>query len=145
MVKPVVFLDTSIFIAALLSAKGGSFYILNNLGEKVDLQTNEYVLKEIEDVLQNKFSHKSDMRTQLFLLLGTADVNILPNRPKPEITEAKKYISEKDAPILAAALANSDYLLTLDNEFFGEKIVEMAESKGLRILKPKGLIELLRQ
>ena len=141
MAKPAVFLDTSIFITALLSAKGGSFYILNTFQDRVDFCTNEYVLSEIEDVLQNKFSDKPDLRTKLFLLLGTADVTILPNRPKAEVTRLKKYISEKDAPILASALAGNNYLLTLDNEFFGQKIIELASSKKLTILKPKTFIE----
>lgn len=145
MARPAVFLDTSIFITALLSSKGGAFYILNTFQDQVDFQTNEYVLGEIGDVLQNKFAHKSDMRTKLFLLLGTANVIILPNRPKSEATRLKKYISEKDAPILASALAESKYLLTLDNEFLSEKIIAVAVSKKLAILKPKGFIERFRE
>lgn len=145
MAKSIVFLDTSIFITTLLSSKGGAFYILNTFQVQADFCTNEYVLGEIEDLLQNKFAHKSNMRTKLFLLLGTANVTILSNRPKPEVTRLKKYISEKDAPILASALAESNYLLTLDNEFFGEKIITLAESKKLVILKPKGFIEIFRK
>lgn len=144
MARPRVFLDTSIFITALLSSKGGAFYILNNFKDQMGFQTNEYVLGEIEDVLQNKFPNRTDMRTRLFLLLGTTDVVVLPNRPKPEVVKLHKFVSKKDAPILASALAGSDYLLTLDNEFFKENIIELAESKDLAILKPKGMIEILR-
>ena len=141
MARPAAFLDSSIFITALLSSKGGAFYILNALKDEIDLQTSEYALEEIEIVLQRKFSHMADMRTRLFLLLGTAGIAILQNQPKSEVMALKKYISEKDAPILASALKHSDYLLTLDNEFFNKSIIELANSRKLTILKPKGFIE----
>jgi|GEM_PF-2223432 len=44
MAKPCIFLDTSIFIAALLSKRGGSFYILTSLHAIVDFKISEYVL-----------------------------------------------------------------------------------------------------
>lgn len=100
-------------------------------------------MEEIKEVLQSKFTHRTELRTKLFLILGIADVNILPNPPKQDLTKLKKYISQKDAPILASALRHSDYLLTLDNEFFKENITRLAAKKNLVILKPKGFIEIL--
>lgn len=143
--KAVVFLDTSIFITALLSSTGGSFYILNTFASAVDFKTNEYVLQEIEDVLVNKFSDRDDLRTKLFLLLGTGDITILPNRPKSEVIKLHTYISAKDAPILAAALNSADYLLTLDNEFLKKEIIELSKNQNLTICKPKEFIEILRK
>lgn len=64
---------------------------------------------------------------------------MLPNPSKDALSRLKKIISEKDAPILAAA-EGSDYLLTLDNEFFGERIAAYARSKNFLIVKPKDLI-----
>ena len=142
MAKPAVLLDTSIFITALLSTKGGSFYILNTFRDRVDFQTSEYVFAEIDEVLKHKFFGRIDMRTKLFLILGTTNVAVLPNRPKREVMQLKKYISEKDAPILASALKESYYLLTLDNEFFNDKIMRLASNKRLSILKPKDFIEI---
>jgi len=145
MARPAVFLDTSIFITALLSTKGGSFYILNTFKDRADFQTSEYVFAEIDEVLKHKFFGRIDMRTKLFLILGTTNVTVLPNRPKREVMRLKKYISEKDAPILASALKESDYLLTLDNEFFNDKIMRLASNKRLSILKPKDFIEIFRK
>lgn len=145
MAKSAVFLDTSIFITALLSSQGGSFYLLNTYKDRVNLQTNDYVLQEINDVLQNKFPDRNDMRIKLFLILGTANITILQNPPKKEIEALKKFISKKDAPILASAIKNSNYLITLDNEFFKHQVNELATAKKLTILKPKGLIEYLRR
>ena len=45
--KPSAFVDSSVFIAAILSSSGGSFYILNNFADKVIFKTNNYVLDEI--------------------------------------------------------------------------------------------------
>jgi putative PIN family toxin of toxin-antitoxin system len=141
MARPSVFLDTNIFIAALLSSKGGSFYILRSSRGQLDLRTNEYVLNEIQEVLKDKFPYRNDLQTKLFLLLGTANIAVLPNRPRPEVKKLKRYISEKDSPILASALKGNDFLITLDNEFFGNAVIKFSAEKNLIILKPKDFIE----
>ena len=143
--KPSAFVDSSVFIAALLSSSGGSFYILNNLADKVNFKTNNYVLGEIDDVLDRKFAGQDNLYSTLFLLLSVAKVTVLPSPPKHLLAKLTKIISEKDTPILANALKNSDILLTLDNEFFGEKITELANKRSLKIFKPKDLIEFLKQ
>lgn len=139
--RPVVFLDSSTIIAALLSGQGGSAYVLTQMREYFDFQINEYVLAEVQEIIKTKFSHLPNMPTQLFLWMGVNPIIVLENPKKKEIIKLSKFISKNDAPILASALANSEYLLTLDNEFFGEKIIELAKKKSLTILKPKELIE----
>ena len=144
MPKPSVFLDSSVIIAALLSTRGGSFYILDELKENFVFQTSEYGLREIQAVLKNKFIGEPGLLGQLFLLLGSAGVTILPTPSKRERRRFAKHISLNDAPILASAVEHSDYLLTLDNEFFKSEIVEMAKNRVLKILKPKEFIEIFR-
>ena len=141
MAKPAVFLDSSVIIASLLSAKGGSFYILSNLKDDFELQTNEYGLAEIQRILKNKFAGQPALLIQLFLILGTARITILPNPSKKEESRAAEYISAIDAPILASALSYSDYLVTLDNEFYKAEIMDLAKKKLLAVLKPKEFIE----
>lgn len=51
MLKNRVFVDSSILITALLSSRGGSFYILTQLKNKFHFQINNYVLDEIFLVL----------------------------------------------------------------------------------------------
>ena len=142
MVKPKVFVDSSVIIASLISTQGGSFYILNNWKDDFEFQTNEYGLGEIQRVLKEKFAKQATLQSQLFLLLGTATVVILPNPTKRERDRSAQYISLIDAPILASALTHSDYLLTLDNEFFEKDVMELAEKNSLAIWKPKEFIEL---
>src|SRR3989344_1233740 len=144
MAKPKVFVDSSVIIASLISSKGGSFYILNNWKEDFEFQTNEYGLNETQRVLKDKFANKPSFQSQLFLLLGTATIVILPNPTKKERDYFAQYISLIDAPILASAIQHSDYLLTLDNEFLKSDVTELAEKNSLAICKPKEFIERFR-
>ncbi len=144
MAKLKIFLDSSILITSLLSNKGGSFYILHNFSDKIHFQTNEYVIMEVQEVLKKKFPNKN-MLTDFFLLLGVIKMEILSNPKKTEITKLQKYISKKDIPILASAIKSSDYLLTLDNEFFNKKIINKARDFNLSILKPKEFIKVLNK
>ena len=142
--KPKVFLDSSVIIAGLLSSRGGSFYILTTLSQYFYFQINEYVLEEVREIIKTKFSDRQNMQTLLYLWLGVCPIVVSENPTEKKVKEISKFISINDAPILASALKHSDYLLTLDNEFFGEKILSLANKKSLQILKPKELIETLK-
>ncbi|KKT12697.1 MAG: hypothetical protein UV94_C0041G0008 [Parcubacteria group bacterium GW2011_GWC1_43_30] len=142
--KPSAFIDSSVFIAALLSDSGGSFYILNNFADKVIFKTNNYVLDEINGVLNEKFSEQNNLYSTLFLLLSVAKILVLSNPPKSSLAKLAKIISKKDTPILAGAIEHCDYLITLDNEFFNEQVADMAKLKNLQIFKPKDFIQLFR-
>jgi predicted nucleic acid-binding protein len=66
-----------------------------------------------------------------------------PNPPKSAFKKFDKIISKKDIPILAGAI-QCDYLITLDNEFLNEKVIGVALSKNLEILRPKNFIQLFK-
>ncbi len=129
----------------MLSSRGGSFYLLMGLKERFIFQTNEYVLAEIDRVLNMKFSTNRELKNNLFLLLGIARVNVLLNPPLQRILSLKKILNVEDTPILASALAHSDYLLTLDNDFFSQLVLEFAQKRNLNIVKPQHLIQQDRQ
>ena len=143
--KPKVFLDSSVIIAAILSSQGGSFYILNQLKDMCIFQTNEYVFLEIQEILRTKFIKHPLLTNYFLVLLGTAGVVMLPNPPKSNVLRAHESISLNDAPILAAALLSSDYLLTLDNEFFNHRVSSFVAKNNLIISKPKEFIEKMRE
>ena len=145
MPKPAVFIDSSVLIAALLSSTGGSFFLLTQCRGLVTFQINEYVLAETQEILRSKFAMRSGITADLFLLLGIADVTVLPDPTRREVLKIAKTISENDAPILASALASSDYLVTLDNEFLNEAVSALASEKSLLITKPKEFLEGLRR
>lgn len=83
--KPRVFLDSSILITALLSSRGGSFYLLNHSKSLVAFQTSEYVLAEVRRVIAEKFPRRRELHARLFLQLGIAGVVVLPNPPEREV------------------------------------------------------------
>jgi len=143
MYKPKVFLDSSVLIAALLSSRGGSFYILTQMRDGFSFHINEYVFAEVGEVLKTKFAAQPHLQKNLFLLLGLANVSTTPNSSRLDVRRAAKVISKNDAPILASALAHCDYLVTLDKEFLEESILADANKKGLLILTPGSFIQQL--
>ena len=130
MPKPEAFVDSSVLIAALLSSRGGSFYVLSQLREKVTFQINEYVFDEVRGILGSKFRDNPELFSRLFLLLGLADVATLPNPDKKSVRRAAKVVARNDAPILASALNHSNYLVTLDNGFFQSGVLATAKRKA---------------
>lgn len=144
MAKNRVFLDSSILITAVLSSKGGSFYILTQLRNICEFQINDYVFEETKRILDSKFSATPELKTKLFLLAGTSDIRVFSNPSKKEIRTFTKVIEKEDAPILASAIKHSSYLLTLDNDFFKKEAVRFAQQKGLEILKPREFISIFK-
>lgn len=144
MLKNRIFLDSSILITALLSSRGGSFYILTQLKNKFHFQINNYVLEEIFKVLDKKFFSQKELKNHLFLLMGLAKVEILPNPVQSSLKKLSRFINKEDAPILASVFLNSDYLLTLDKDFLNEKIRNFAKENNVLIFTPKEFIGFLR-
>ena len=143
MVKNRVLVDSSVLISALLSDRGGSFYILRYLNDEFIFQINEYILEEVRLNLNEKFSTKPYLKTKLFSIMVVGKIVILPYPPKAELSSAGNLPNKKDAPILASALIHSDYLLTLDNDFLSESVLALADKQGLEILKPEDFIQRL--
>jgi hypothetical protein len=117
---------------------------LTQCRDQFAFQVNEYALAEIQMILHDKFKDRPSLVTELFLLLGIAGAFVLPNPTKHDVTKVAEAISQNDAPILAFALQSSDYLITLDNEFFKESVLAQARKKSLLIAKPGDLLAQLR-
>ena len=139
--KQKVFLDSCVILSALFSKKGASYFILHEPIEVI-LQMSEYVFREIYQVIKDKHeSQHEQLLNKLFYLLAESHVTFVPNPGKNELVNSEQLISKKDAPILATALSQSDYLVTLDNEFFTEKVTQMAMFQRLTIFKPGEFLE----
>jgi len=139
--KPKVFLDASVLIAAVLSSSGGSFYILSQLKGDFEFQTNSFGFEEVISVLDRKFPGRGDLKDILFLLLGTTPVRILADPPYEAVTSLAAYINVEDRPILASALANSSFLLTLDHDFLTDTVISFSQRNGVQVLTPRDFIE----
>jgi putative PIN family toxin of toxin-antitoxin system len=143
MAKPRVFLDSSIIIAALLSPQGSSAFILTEFGDRLAFEISDYVLAEVRGILEMKFKKEPRLLAALLPLLGFGGVTLSSNPPIRDVRSAERYISKNDAPILTAAWAGHEYLVTLDNEFLQPNVRAEAERRGLMVLKPGDLIAIV--
>lgn len=139
-----VFFDSSVIIAALLSHDGASYHILTRFADTFVFEINEYVFEEVRRSIESKFKNQPALLSNLFSLIGLSGMTTLHNPNKQEVREAERIISKKDAQILASACIKSDYLLTLDNEFFKPEIMQAAKERHLEILKPGDFIRLFK-
>lgn len=130
-----VFLDSSVFIAAIFSTTGGSFRFCKEGNERnLALFTNRYVGDEVREVLSRKSPDKLEDFKKLLEWSGT-EVQKYPT--KKSVENVSVLIEDKaDAPILAGAVyAKVHFLATLDNDFF----TDMLQGTPLPfvILKPR--------
>lgn len=132
----VISFDTSVIIAALLSPTGGSSFLIRQNQNKYSLTISDYALTETLKVLGNKFSDRPELETNLFGLLVVGPIDILTNEPLQKSQKLEKIIEKDDAPILASAITQSDYLISLDKHFLGETVREHAAEQGLTIYTP---------
>lgn len=131
-----VFLDSSVFVAAVLSSTGGSFRILKEASDnKIKVLTSLYVQEELNRVLKDKYPQSQDRFSQL---IKFAQVSIKPN---PQAKQVQKYfdiIHPEDAPILAAAIRDRvDFLITLDKKHF----LNIKKSLPISITTPKDFLQ----
>lgn len=134
-------MDTSILITALLSSRGGSFYILSQLKDKYRFLINNYVLEETLEVIEEKLPQKEEIKSHLFSLLGFSKIRILSNPSRSSLKKVSKIINKDDAPVLISAVENANFLLTLDKkDFLNPKVLKFAQKYNLSILTPKEFI-----
>lgn len=110
-----VFLDSSVIITGLASATGGSHEILALAELKLIIPfISEDVVSE---VLRNVQKKLPNTLTHFYTLFKTLPFKIIDATEK-DMDYARTLINEKDAPLLAAAIAGQvDWLLSLDKHF----------------------------
>ena len=114
-----VFLDSSVIIAGLASASGGSHKVLPlaELGiitPCISADVKSEVLRNVAKKLPKAVVHFERLMQELpFIIIETS---------KQEIEGAELIINEHDAPIMAAAIsAKVNWLLSLDKHFLALK------------------------
>jgi len=110
-----VFLDSSVIIAGLASVTGGSHEILALAELKLIIPfISEDVVSEVLRNVQKKLPYSLP---HFYTLFKTPPFKIIDATEK-DMEYAKTLINEKDAPILAAAIAGQvEWLLSLDKHF----------------------------
>ena len=113
--------------------------ILDLLIDKYTIVITDYIIEELKRNFKNKLSGKNKEKAlkQLNIFISNCQIK-KKNDYIQNIPQARKLISDKDAPILACSiLPDIDYLLTSDKEFWD------LELKGITVLSPKDAKELL--
>lgn len=129
-----VLLDTNV-LASAAATRGLCADVLREVFASHDLIISEYLIKELERVLADKFSLPRDILEEYIWLLHQ-DTIVAGGVEIPPIQLKDK----SDIPILGAALqAKADVLVTGDLEFQSLKNVGK-----LQVLSPRGFWEKLR-
>ena len=109
-----VFLDTSVLIASVISSTGGARETLR-LGEArvLRLCTGSRCLQEMDGLLARKAPH---LRPSMVLLLDRSRVQVGPSPSAEHLVRASAVVSySPDAYVLAEALASGcEYMVSLD-------------------------------
>lgn len=132
-----IFLDSSVAIAASLSATGASREVFNHAASQGwRLLVSPWVLREVRDNLANKPPEAA--RTWV-LLRAKATVEY------DELTFDWPIVFEasKDKPVLFSALACADVLLTLDRRDFRELLGQTIY--GMSVLTPGEFLRIERE
>ena len=114
-----VFLDSSVIIAGLASASGGSHKVLalaelGIIAPYISADVENEVLRNVAKKLPQAVAHFERLMRELhFTVIKTSE---------QEIEHARSIINEHDAPIMAAAIsAKVNWLLSLDKHFLALK------------------------
>jgi putative PIN family toxin of toxin-antitoxin system len=138
-----VFFDSSALFAAAYSATGAARDLLKlAIQQQVQIVISQDVLTETERNLERKAPTKLDVFKQLLTLI---EPEIVDSPAKETVWEIEQYVAQKDAPIIAAAIAaQPDYLVTYDRKDLLDK-PEVAEKSGLQIVTPDVVVKYLSE
>ena len=134
--REVVFLDSSVIIAAILFPSGGSFRIIKESSfQNYTFTISHYILEECIKILKKKFPEKVSIFS---LFLQSFDFKIMEDLSEEEVENVLNIINFRDAPILAAAVGyKAQWLVTLDKDFLTQEVLKFGENHTLAILTPK--------
>jgi len=137
-----VFFDTSVLFAAAYSSTGAARDLIKlALDDRLQIVVSQDVLEEARRNLLKKAPEKIAVYRQLIELI---EPEIAPTPSKEEVQQAEKYVAQKDAPIIAAAIkAQPDYLATYDRKDLLDP-PQVAANSGLRIVTPDVIVAVFR-
>ena len=112
--RTLVFLDASVLVATSSSPSGGSALAMEMCrGRRFRAALTARVLLEARVNIAEKFGEPELLR--FYQQVAALDTEMVPPPSKERLSECVPLTTEKDAHVLAAALAcKADYLLTLD-------------------------------
>lgn len=132
--RPLVFLDTSVWIAAILSDRGASHVIVERARrDEILVASAPDVFEEATRNLKAKYPGRLSAFVNAFELIHP----YLFAPSKKTVLHAATIVHLDDAPILAAAIeAKTEYLITLDRKHFLSQAREIERKTGMRVIAP---------
>lgn len=143
--SPLLFLDTNVVMAAVLSQSGGSRAIFELARENLlRFVITEAVALEAFRKIQQKYGQPELLILQNLLADFQSAI-----KPTPTLTDLEKFnhliVDQDDRHILAGAVNQGvDYLITLDKKHFFTQKLERA-NLGFSISTPGGFLEKFRE
>jgi predicted nucleic acid-binding protein len=136
-----VFLDSSVFYAAVFSATGPARrLILNGMQGRVTLCISDLVLEETK----RNLSKNAPAALPSFMIIADLLSPPVTNPTKAEILRAAQLVHLKDAPIVAgAAKAKADYLATHDVKHLLTHAQAIEQAYGITVLTPADMLRIL--
>ena len=132
-----IFLDSSVAVAASLSATGASREVFNNAARLCwRLFVSPWVLREVRDNLANKPPETAHAWESLRARATVENDELTFDWPIV-------FAASKDKPVLFSTLACADVLLTLDRRNFCEPLGQTIY--GLRVLTPGEFLRIERE
>ncbi|MCL5960603.1 MAG: PIN domain-containing protein [Chloroflexi bacterium] len=137
-----VFIDSSVLIAAAISARGAArVLILCAFRREVDLQISDLVVEETG----RNIARKVPTALPTFHLLRESLPVEVTNPPKTLVLRVAKSVTPKDAPIVAAALkAGAQYLATYDQRHLLSQKEAVKADFGIIVATPDEILKRLR-
>ncbi len=127
-----IFLDSSVWIAATLSERGASAEIIEQIiSKELKAISSPDVFEEVTRNLNEKYP----LKVQRFLDLFASVHAVLVIPDKKTILKATELINVFDALILAAAMKSKcEFLITLDRKHF--LLPSIGANSGIKIVPP---------
>ena len=131
-----MFLDANVIFSAAITTKSRirALFDLSEAGFCELIASPHAVLEASRNIVVKHPERLKDLESLV------SAITLVPEPDKALLNWAKKYLPDKDAPILAAALAgNADILVTGDSKHFGQMFEKTFQ--GVLVLTPAQALE----
>lgn len=137
---PSIFVDSSVLIAAAISATGSAREVLIlGLRGEVTLSLSSLVIEETE----RNLLRKAPAAHPAFTIFRQVFTPSIVEPPEALVLKVAAVVAMKDAPIVAGALqARADYLVTFDRRHLIWEAEPIKAHFGLTVTTPRGLMDL---
>ena len=138
-----VFMDSSALFAAVLSPNGAARELIRlAVNEEIQLIIGQDVITETHRNINRK---APDFKLLLVSLIEAVDFEIVQDPFKEDVWAAEKYVAQKDAFIIAAAInAKVDFVATFDRRHLIDPS-EVGQKSGLSIGTPGDVLIEIRK